>query len=90
MKLTVWVDKGGNGVRLRRPEEIRDAKQVIIRDEFGQALMVLIQQAPDRIWLSKKGDRDFSDAVRVLGIEDIEVQVVQRNARKDIKFPTVT
>ncbi len=88
MKLIAWIEDK-NEPRLRPPVEIENAKQVIIRDEIGQPLMVLIQHGPDRIWLTRQGDPDFGEALAAMGVGPEAILEVNRSdVKRDIRFPT--
>ncbi len=90
MKLSAYIQTQSNGSRLAPPLDVEGVQQLIIRDELGQPMMILIQQAPDRIWLSKQGDSDFDKALGYLGIRATPMQVTKTDALRDIQFPAVS
>ncbi len=87
MKLSAWIQTQSNGSKMAPPLDVEGVQQLIIRDELGQPLMILIQQAPDRIWLAKQGDPDFDKALGYLGIRSMPMQVTKTDALRDVQFP---
>ena len=89
MKLTAWIEGGQHSSKLAPPIDVDSVKQLIIRDELGQPLMILIQQTPDKIWLTRQGDADFEQALGYLGINpaSVAMQVTKTDAKRDMAFP---
>jgi len=77
MQLTAWKPKGGEGIQLQPPKVIESVTKLIIYDDIGQPLMVLLQQSPTHVWVVKQGDSDFDSALLSLGIKPIPMRVVK-------------
>lgn len=91
MKIQAWVNpEPDDAVKLKPPEIIERANQVILYDDIGQPVAVFMQISPDHIWFTKAGDEDFQEALHKLGIRSEAQQVVRQEVGTDIKFPSET
>lgn len=52
---------------LRDPHRI-EATQVVVRDRYGEPVVVILEPGPGRIVVLQTGDPGFADACRVLGV----------------------
>jgi hypothetical protein len=58
---------------LRDPQRI-ECTRVVVRDRFDQPVAVLLEPAPGQIWVSRRGEPRFEQALELLGIRDTVVR----------------
>jgi len=84
MQITAWIPKGGEGIQLQPPAELEDVVKLVVFDDIGQPLMILLQQSPTHLWISKQGDEDFNEMLLKLGIRPMPMKV------KHVDMPEAT
>jgi len=75
MQITAWIPKGGEGVQLQPPTELEDVTKLVLYDDIGQPLMVLLQHSPTHIFIARQGDSDFDEMLLRLGIRPVPMKV---------------